>query len=88
MKSNKHHSENTQGDYTVYEIRLKGHLSSDWGDWFGGLHVVPQDDGETVLTASGIDQAALYGLLRQIRDLGLPLISVIRIYPDEADTES
>ncbi|MEQ8677769.1 MAG: hypothetical protein RLP44_23320 [Aggregatilineales bacterium] len=65
----------------VYEVRLKGHLGDDWNDWFGGVTVTLQADGTTVLTCHVIDQAALHGLLRQIRDLGLPLISVNRIEP-------
>lgn len=65
----------------VYQIRLKGHLDDNWSDWFGGVMVTSQDDGTTVLTCQVVDQAALHGLLRQIRDLGLPLISVNRIEP-------
>lgn len=65
----------------IYEIRLKGHLDADWDDWFGGVSIKLQDDGTTVLTCHVVDQAALHGLLRQIRDLGLPLISVNRIEP-------
>lgn len=65
----------------VYEVRLKGHLDDDWNEWFGGVTVTPEDDGTTVLTCHVIDQAALHGLLRQIRDLGLPLISANRIEP-------
>jgi hypothetical protein len=63
----------------VYEVRLKGHLDDDWKDWFGGVTVTPQADGTTLLFCHVVDQAALHGLLRQIRDLGLPLISVNRI---------
>ena len=65
----------------VYQIRLKGLLDDDWDDWFGGVTVTPEEDGTTVLTCHVIDQAALHGLLRQIRDLGLPLISANRIEP-------
>jgi hypothetical protein len=60
----------------IYEIRIKGHLDEDWGDWFGGVTVTLQDDGITLLTCRVIDQAALFGVLRRIRDLGLPLVSV------------
>lgn len=63
----------------VYQIRLKGHLDDDWNDWFGGVTVTPQDDGTTLLTCHVADQAALHALLRQIRDLGLSLISANRI---------
>lgn len=65
----------------TYEVRLKGHLDHDWGDWFGGVTVTQQADDTTLLTCQVMDQAALHGLLRQIRDLGLPLISVNRIDP-------
>ena len=64
---------------TQYYIRLQGHLDSGWGDWFGSVTVTSADDGTTLLICEVIDQAALHGLLRQIRDLGLPLISVNRV---------
>ncbi len=60
----------------VYQVRVKGHLDGQWGDWFGGLAVTLADNGETVLTGPVVDQAALHGLLKKVRDLGLPLISV------------
>jgi hypothetical protein len=64
-------------DYpTVYQIRLKGHLGSQWTDWFGGLTITLEDNGDTLLTGPVVDQAALYGLLKKVRDLGLPLLSV------------
>jgi hypothetical protein len=65
----------------TYHIRLQGHLDSGWSDWFGGVTVITCDDDTTLLICLVIDQAALYGLLRQIRDLGLPLLSVTRIQP-------
>ena len=64
------------GEPTVYQIRVKGHLGRQWADWFGGMTVTPEDNGETLLTGPVIDQAALHGLLKKVRDLGLPLISV------------
>jgi hypothetical protein len=60
----------------VYEIRLEGHLAAHWTDWFDGLTITLEDSGRTLLSGPLTDQAALYGLLRKIRDLGLPLISV------------
>jgi hypothetical protein len=60
----------------VYEIRLKGHLGSQWTNWFGGMSVTREDSGNTLLTGPVIDQAALHGLLKKVRDLGMPLISV------------
>jgi hypothetical protein len=59
-----------------YQIRLKGHLSSLWKDRFDGLTITLEDNGDTLLTGPVVDQAALHGLLKRVRDLGLPLISV------------
>ena len=61
-----------------YEIRLKGHLDDRWAEWFEGLTVTLEEDGDTLLTGPVIDQAALHGLLRKVRDLGLSLVSVNR----------
>ena len=63
----------------IYQIRLKGQLGSEWAEWFGALTITLADNGETLLTGPVIDQAALYGVLKRIRDLGLPLISVNRV---------
>ena len=65
----------------VYQIRIKGHLGPRWTDWFGDVAITLEDDGETLLTCPVVDQAALHGLLRKIRDLGMPLISAIRVRP-------
>lgn len=59
-----------------YEIRLKGHLDARWADWFEGLSFTHESDGTTILSGPVVDQAALHGLLRKVRDLGMPLISV------------
>ena len=68
----------------VYQIRLKGQLGSEWAEWFGGLSVTPEADGTTLLISAVLDQAALHGLLKKVRDLGLPLISVNPIGPDQS----
>ena len=60
----------------VYEIRIKGHLSSQWTDWFEGLTITLEENGDTLLIGPVTDQAALYGLLKKVRDLGMPLVSV------------
>ena len=60
----------------VYQIRLKGQLDARWADWFGGMAVALTEDGDTLLTGPVVDQAALFGLLRKVRDLGLPLVSI------------
>ena len=65
----------------VYQIRLKGHLGSQWTDWFEGLTVTLEEDGTTLLTGPVIDQAALHGLLKKVRDLGMPLVSVSPVEP-------
>jgi hypothetical protein len=65
----------------VYQIRITGHLGSHWTDWFDGLAITLEDNGDTLLTGPVVDQAALHGLLRKVRDLGMPLISAIRVKP-------
>jgi hypothetical protein len=72
---------------TVYQIRIKGHLGPQWSDWFAGLSIQLDDNGETVLTGSVVDQAALYGLLKKVRDLGIPLLSVSPVTPGQAHGE-
>jgi hypothetical protein len=69
------------GQPMVYQIRLEGHLGPQWADWFGGLSITLEDNGDTLLTGPVLDQAALHGLLRKVRDLGIPLISAIRDNP-------
>ena len=68
----------------VYQIRIKGHLDCEWTDWFGGLTITLEDNGETLLTGPVCDQAALYGLLKKVRNLGMTLISVCSIEPGPA----
>ena len=68
-----------------YEIRLKGHLDGRWADWFEGLTITLEEDGDTLLTGPVIDQAALHGLLKKVRDLGMPLVSVNRVEPDSSE---
>ena len=67
----------------IYQIRIKGHLDSRWSKWFEDLGMVHEPDGTTVLTGPLADQPALHGLLIKIRDLGLPLLSVNALSPDE-----
>ena len=69
----------------VYQIRIKGHLGAQWTDWFEGLTLSLEDNGETLLTGPVVDQAALHGLLRKVRDLGMPLLSVIGVEPGQTE---
>jgi hypothetical protein len=74
--SNEPGPERDAGQPMVYQIRIKGHLSRQWTDWFEGLTITLEKDGETLLAGPVIDQAALHGLLKKVRDLGMPLLSV------------
>ncbi len=69
----------------LYEIRLKGHLNNRWADWFEGLTITLEDQGDTLLTGLVVDQAALHGLLKKVRDLGMPLVSVSPLEHGQAD---
>ena len=68
-----------------YEIRIKGHLDNRWADQFENMSFIHESDGTTILSGPVVDQAALYGLLRKVRDLGLPLVSVIQVDPKQAN---
>jgi hypothetical protein len=68
-----------------YELRIKGHLENRWANWFEGLTITLEANGETRLTGPVADQSALHGLLRKVRDLGMPLISVKCIEPGQTD---
>jgi len=70
-----------------YEIRLKGHLDNRWADWFEGLTITLEENGDTLLTGPVVDQAALHGLLKKVRDLGMPLVSVNFVNPGRAKTQ-
>jgi hypothetical protein len=70
----------------IYQIKIKGHLGSQWTDWFEGLTITLEDTGDTLLTGPVIDQAVLHGLLKKVRDLGMPLVSVSPVNPGQADT--
>ena len=72
----------------VYQIRVKGHLGREWTDWFEGLTITLKEDGDTLLTGPVVDQAALHGLLKKVRDSGLPLVSVRPVEPGQADVSN
>ena len=69
----------------IYQLRIEGQVSVQWADWFGAVSITWQDNGQTILTCPVADQAALYGLLRKVRDLGLPLTSITRVEPGPDD---
>jgi len=75
---------------TIYQIRVKSHLGSEWTDWFEGLTITLEENGNTLLTGPVPDQAALYGLLKKVRDLGILLVSVnpVQFYEDQLQTDS
>ena len=85
VMSNELSLENDPAQPIIYQIRVESHLDFDWTDWFEGLTITWEENGDTLLTGPVVDQAALYGLLKKVRDLGMPLISVNRAEPDEAD---
>ncbi len=83
--SNNQHQKSAPAAPLVYQIKIEGKLGPQWATWFDGLTITPGDGGTTLLTGPVVDQAALHGLLRKVRDLGLPLFSVNRVAPDQAD---
>ena len=72
-------------DAARYEIRIKGHLNSRWAAWFDGLSLTNNNDGTTIISGPVVDQSALHGLLQKVRDVGLPLVSVTQVDPDQPD---
>jgi hypothetical protein len=83
--SETHESGQAQDGSGRYEIRVRGHLDARWGEWFDGLSLTHERDGTSVLSGPVVDQSALYGVLRKVRDLGLPLVSVRAIDAVQAD---
>ncbi len=83
--SNEHNPKTDPDQPMIYQIRIKGHLDPRWEEWFDGLTITLEEAGDTLLTGPVVDQAALHGLLRKVRDLGMPLLSVNRVAPGQAD---
>ncbi len=84
--SNKQTFDEKQYQHQFYEIRLKGHLDDRWTEWFENLTITLEDNGDTLITGPVIDQAALHGLLKKVRDLGMPLVSVSPLEPGSPTT--
>jgi hypothetical protein len=83
-----HNRKNNSNTPIVHEIKIKGHLDSQWTDWFEGLTISLDENDDTLLTGPVIDQAALHGLLKKVRDLGMPLVSVNRVQVNESHPSS
>jgi hypothetical protein len=84
--SKKTNSKTDSSQTQVYQIRITGHLGQQWMDWFDSLTITLEEDGDTLITGPVVDQAALHGLLKKVRDLGLPLVSVNPVEPGLATT--
>jgi hypothetical protein len=83
--SNKHTPKFDADQPLVYQIRIKGHLGPLWAEWFDGLAITLEEDGNTLLTGTAVDQTALHGILKKVRDLGIPLLSVNSAGPGSQD---
>ena len=84
--TNELHPNTDPGQPMVYQIRIRGHLSHQWTAWFEDLTITLEDNGDTLLTGPVVDQAALHGLLKKVRDLGMPLVSVSPVEPGPPTT--
>jgi hypothetical protein len=82
---NKRSPERESNQPMVYQIRIKGHLGPQWTDWFEGLTITLEEAGDTLLTGAVVDQAALHGYLKKVRDLGMPLLSVNSVETNQQD---
>jgi len=85
--SETHTSSDYHEESGYYEIRLKGQLNDRWSAWLGDVAITIEEDGNTLLTCPVVDQAALHGLLKRVRDLSIPLISVNFVRPNQAKTQ-
>lgn len=79
MKSDKQTFDEKHNQHQCYKIRIKGHLDDRWTEWFEGLTITLEENGDTLLTGPVIDQAALHGLIKKARGLGMSLVSINRV---------
>jgi len=79
----KFNSRKDQEESFIYQIRIHGQIGPQWTNWFDGMSINMEENGDTLLTGPVIDQAALFGLLRKVRDTGMPLVSVNQVNPDK-----
>jgi hypothetical protein len=86
VTSSKNKSTPAPDQPSVFQIRIKGHLGPQWTDWFDGMAITLEDDGDTLLTGPVADQAALHGMIKKVRDLGMTLVSINSVLPDRMDT--
>jgi hypothetical protein len=80
--TNKFNPKMDPGKTKIYQIRIKGHLGSQWSEWFEGQTITLEENGDTLITGPVVDQAALYGLLKKVRDIGLQLVSLTQVQSD------
>lgn len=83
--ANRHNPAPAPPEPAIYQIRLQGQLGANWSDWFAGMTIALAENGDTLITGPVIDQAALHGLLRKVRDLGIPLLAVTCTRPGQTD---
>jgi hypothetical protein len=88
MSNEIQHEASERAQPLVYQIRIQGHLGREWTDWFEGMIIRHTDNGDTLLSGPVVDQAALHGLLRKVRDLGMPLLSVSCVEPGQAEAKA
>ena len=86
VMADKHNQYADPNQPMIYQIRIRGHLDQQWTEWFEGLTITLEDNGDTLLTGPVVDQAALHGLLKKVRDLGMPLLSVDPVKSDQDDS--
>lgn len=83
--SDNQQTQSKSNEAMMYQIRLKGHLGLQWTEWFEGMTITLEDNGDTLITGPVADQSALHGLLKKIRDIGMNLLSIMSVESDQID---